>query len=439
MGYAIVRKYRELLGHPLTGPAAIKIATKDKKRAYRQIPVLEDHLPYSTIAVYHPFRKKWVFGVLHGLAFGLSSAVLQFNRYPALIVAIARRWLAIPVISFFDDFKLTEPDFAANSGPQYFDKLVNAMGWLFDEDKNIPLTPIGKFLGGVEDFTQLDNDLLCVRSIPQREDQVFDILDSALQAKCLPSSIARTLLGKLIHRSSFLPGRVGRGHLQAISSRAAEKGPEWSRHLEFDLIFHRELGVLKPTRHIHLAGDTMDHIHIFTDAACSRSPPLLHFHVQLCWIIICPARSLKLGGVSVVPCPILESFGPKGTYIAEGEAFAPLLCLHHHATQLSHAHLLLFIDNMGVLSGFIKGSSSIADFGAILSAFHLRTTQLQSSAWFEHVQSKSNIADGGSRVGAACPIAGSFGISLDNFDFPQSWPTNVFDVHPSRWLSLLSD
>ena len=124
------------------------------------------------------------------------------------------------------------------------------------------------------------------------------------------------------------------------------------------------------------------------------------------------------------------------TYIAEGDAFGPLLCLHNHSEVLAHAHLVLFIDNLGVLSGLIKGSSSIADFGAILSASHLRTAQLHSSAWFEHVRSKSNIADGGSRVGISCPDAAAYGVPLKEFAFPRSRPTDVLQVHPSHWLKL---
>ena len=135
MGLAICQRFRHLCSCPLEHDFSLQASTKDMKRAYRQVPVSQQQLCFSVIAVWHPSHRRWVFGILHGLAFGLLSAVLQFNRYPALLVAIARRWLAIPVINFFDDFKITEPRFAKGSGALYFDKLMEKLGWLFDAEK----------------------------------------------------------------------------------------------------------------------------------------------------------------------------------------------------------------------------------------------------------------------------------------------------------------
>ncbi|CAK9116368.1 unnamed protein product [Durusdinium trenchii] len=169
MGVAIAQRFRALLGSPLADDLALQAATKDMKRAYRQVPVSEAHLRFSVVAVWHPTQGTWVFGILHGLAFGLLAAVLQFNRFPALIVAVARRWLAIPVINFFDDFKITEPVFAKASGGLYFDKLVSVMGWLFDPDKDKPFHSTAKFLGGLETF--LPNEVR-LRPTPERESHI---------------------------------------------------------------------------------------------------------------------------------------------------------------------------------------------------------------------------------------------------------------------------
>eukprot|EP00973_Karenia_brevis_P075139 10438828-Karenia_brevis.AAC.1 len=71
------------------------------KSAYRQLPVAQDQQRFSMIAIWHVHRKCWVFGELHAMAFG---------------VAVARRWLAIPVISYFDDFRITDIEEAKGSG-----------------------------------------------------------------------------------------------------------------------------------------------------------------------------------------------------------------------------------------------------------------------------------------------------------------------------------
>ena len=121
MGFAIAKHFRELLKEPLAGPLGIRISTRDMKRAYRQLSPVAEHLRHSIIAVWDPEALMWRFGIMHGLCFGLLSAVLQFNRHPALVVAIARRWLAIPAIHFFDDFKVGELAISEASGANWFD------------------------------------------------------------------------------------------------------------------------------------------------------------------------------------------------------------------------------------------------------------------------------------------------------------------------------
>ena len=44
---------------------------------------------------------------MFAMLFGLMAAVLQFNRVSGLLVALARRWIALPVLGYFDDFKYT--------------------------------------------------------------------------------------------------------------------------------------------------------------------------------------------------------------------------------------------------------------------------------------------------------------------------------------------
>ena len=70
----MLRKLRELVGRPLVDDFEPNMSTSDMASAFRQIPVHPDHLPFSVIAVYSPVAKKWVFGLLDGMAFGVSPA-----------------------------------------------------------------------------------------------------------------------------------------------------------------------------------------------------------------------------------------------------------------------------------------------------------------------------------------------------------------------------
>ena len=74
------------------------------KKAFRQVRIHEDSLRFCVIAVWDPRSKQWVFFQMFAMPFGLTSAVLQFNRVSAFLVALARRWFALPILGFYDDF-----------------------------------------------------------------------------------------------------------------------------------------------------------------------------------------------------------------------------------------------------------------------------------------------------------------------------------------------
>ena len=79
----------------------------------------------------------------------------------------------------------------------------------------------------------------------------------------------------------------------------------------------------------------------------------------------------------------------------------------------------MFIDNMGVLASLCKGSSVVADFGCVVHALLLADAKLNTRSWFEHVVSKANPADGGTR---------------DSFESLVNW---AFVFKKSKFLSGL--
>ena len=94
------------------------------------------------------------------------------------------------------------------------------------------------------------------------------------------------------------------------------------------------------------------------------------------------------------------------------------------------------MDNLPLLSALCKGSSSVVDFGCVVHAIHLHVASLGLLAWYEHVDSQANIADGGSRVGVEDPVARRMGIRLAEVQLPP-WPLDVADAPPDTWLRML--
>jgi len=80
----------------------LRIGTDDLPDAYRGLPVLPAHQRFSVVAIFVP-NVGWRFTLLWGLAFGLESAVVAFNRFPKPGIAISRRCTLALTAAYFDD------------------------------------------------------------------------------------------------------------------------------------------------------------------------------------------------------------------------------------------------------------------------------------------------------------------------------------------------
>ena len=147
------------------------------KRAFRQLPVRDQDRAWHIIAVFHPTKGTWVFYELWGLAFGLGAAVLEFNRVPAQLVALARRWFALPVLNFYDDFKLTELAGTMGEGDVIFRNLCAWEGWWLDEKKHQEPALTITFLGTVEDCSHVaDDDAIYLAIVEERRQLLLEEL-----------------------------------------------------------------------------------------------------------------------------------------------------------------------------------------------------------------------------------------------------------------------
>ena len=63
------------------------------------------------------------------------------------------------------------------------------------------------------------------------------------------------------------------------------------------------------------------------------------------------------------------------------------------ASYFAEWHVIHFIDNVGALSGLIKGVSRAVDSLAIIRSFMVANMSVQADVWFSYVASKANIAD----------------------------------------------
>ena len=195
--------------------------------------------------------------------------------------------------------------------------------------------------------------------------------------------------------------------------------------------FHLALIELKPWKTVNMFGDTRNHVTVYTDASCE--PVSGELVVKLCYIIF--ADSETRGGIATMSNKVLNSMEQTQTFIAHGEAFAPLFAIFHEHDILANRAVMWFMDNMGILACFCKGSSVVADISCIIHASLLAMASPRICSWYEHVDSKANIADGGTRN--FFEVAEALGVSLVVKSLPP-WPSNTVKAPPRYWLEWLN-
>ena len=436
--FAAVRRLRNLHGAALDGGWEVRVSTHDLEKAYRQVPVNPQHLRYSIVAIFHPERQQWVFAECDGLAFGLGAAVLGFNRIPTFVVALARRWLAIPVFAFFDDFKVIDVACSGGSATRSFLELLSWLGYKRDPAKDQMPTADAIFLGARELYTELGSHER-IRHLPKpgREEQIKNMILQIFHDNRLHRSVASSLRGKLLHLAETYQGRSGRVPVPYLDERTTSDDTALGHGLRLELCLFLELLHSCPYREIPLMPGAYRKVALFTDASFKldlQGRPA----ARVCFIVACLKEHLRRGAVIDIPLYVLEQFQSSETLIAQAEALAPMLALYFERELLQHCLLTVFIDNMAVLCSYVLGTSRSLDLGSIVHATVLRLMRQGVRAWWEHVPSKSNIADGGSREGVSCPEAAKAGIQLCQLRFPLSWPKNHLQLSMAEWNEFWS-
>ena len=173
---------------------------------------------------------------------------------------------------------------------------------------------------------------------------------------------------------------------------------------------------------------------VYTDASCAPRSEGKFPRVDLCYLLVsdCGYRS---SGIATLSDEILASFLEKHTYIAHGEALAILFAIIHEKDVLKQKSVVWYMNNFGVLSCLCKGSSAVADFGCIIHAILLCMAALKVRAWYDHVDSKANAADDGTRNSSEA--SDKLGITLRERSCPV-WPPNTLGAKPEVWMQWLT-
>ncbi len=408
-------------------------ATKDMRKAYRQIPVFEQHAQFQIIAVWHVELRCYRFAHLRGLAFGLYASVSNFNRIPSFLVAVARRFLGIPAIAYFDDIRLQSVVPHGQLVWDAFGWLVETIGYVFDPSKDVPMHPQGVFLGFNEDLSWVHSQGIALLTPKQGFlDGIVKVMRQALSSGTMQHGDARSLRGRLLHLSNSMVGRVGRGQTHAVEHLLQSDSVVLPPSLITCLEFFLQLIELRPWRIFRFQYQPAVDFVIYTDAAASGEG--LQQLVTLSFVVM--SSNFCRAAKAEMPFEMLDSFENRATYIAQGEAMACLFCMWHMREWLHDVSVIHFIDNLGVLSAMCSGSSNVCDISHIVSATLAIEAALGMRSWKEHVDSKANLADCGTKDVADYVTA--LNIDWEILAVPP-WPADVAQAPSSAWISWFKE
>ena len=406
---------------------AIHGFTEDLQRAYRQVPVALDHLRYSVIA--YRTRNTHHFVMLYALAFGLSSAVIQFNRVARFLSVACLTQLYVLNSNYYDDYVVTEKAETATLVKRWFSEFISLTGFFVDQDKGTQPAATLKWLGLMKDIL-VDR----VRTFigEERRTKILAEIEEIITNNWLSPGDAATLRGKLGFCAFAWFGRVGRGAMQALKAR--QYFENWNRRLKqigtyrvtpwllSSLHFLQALLYVAPERETFYFDVERPLWIIFTDASAEakskrrnkkrkhvkgwtgKGKQVILNDVQLGWVIH-PPEGPDFGGKTKISDDTLE-YWKKKQPIALAEMLAVFQAIL--TTQIpTGSDVMIFLDNTVGHAAFVKGSCRDEFGDDLASAFHLWCAQKDIRCWFEWVPTKLNIADKPSRSedipGINCP------------------------------------
>ena len=395
------------------------ISTEDLRRAYRQIPVAPDHLRYNISILPYLGRAKFI--VLFALVFGLTSAVIQFNRCAYFLTRLCRAGLGITVINYFDDYLSIADPIMAPLVKRLLYAAGKALGWDFDPKKGITHSCVARWLGVMKRVSSLKVvSYICAR----RDKNIRDLIAKHLKERSLSKTDAQHLLGKFGFAGTTTYGRVGAVPLHALRKRTLEEHTTvMTDYIEEALIYMSFLLDKFGTAEILLNGSNRDLCVILSDASCDESraksrdsggatknsknkrPGSKRLHVQLGWSTYMN-RQKHVNGFIIVPQEYIDRW-QKRQPIGIGETLAAFCAIKHAVGDKYDVDILMFIDNIGAERSIRRGSGKQHVSALISHELHLFLAERRCRIWTSYVQSRLNESDEPSRdgtlFGIACP------------------------------------
>ena len=411
--------------------SAMTVALADLKAAYRLIPTAQPW--FTAFGFFDPLASppRPQYHYLPGNAFGLVSAVVNFNRFPELVVVVARVFGAVMAEHYFDDFIV--PDLTVGDGTalEVVETVVSLLGsgapWdpsaplrssALDPSKTQPTAPSNTVLGVVTDLSNAHLGSVSFYVNASRVEVVMDSFHAAFLRGVLTPHEASQLRGKLFFLLSAAYGMIGRAaSLPLVQRQYRDSTHEFvdGSELHHSYLFYSALLPRLPRLVLPIVPDPRPPLIIYTDASFWREKrpradecgDRRHgLRGDLGAVLYDPDDGSVRSAAASPPWDLLLSSWrtDRKTYIAELEMLAAISVYSTYPSVIAGRRVLHFVDNTVALSALVHGYAGKVDLAKGVNVFYLQALGLRTSVYFDYVPSKANIADLPSR-GAGAELA----------------------------------
>ena len=362
---------------------------RDHQSAYRQVPLTPGARRLAVVAFCHPDTGAVTYWVHLCLPFGLTAAVVAYNRVAQAVTWLANKALLIPADSFFDDFWSLCPESDADSSFEYFGFLNEILGLVLKVEKDLRPTVEGEVLGhgikvGTPPFLFFPTESR-IRKI------TFSIFEALARDSLRPQE-ASSLAGKLQFTTTALYGKVGRAACKPLYARAH------SYHRQFHLSSALRAALLwllrslfwAPRRSIRLTDQSRPQVRALVDASSSKG------HGGWLGVILSLPEDTWCTSWEM-PSAVLDILKPRGNYIQFLEMASAILLFATFPDSLSESDLVMYCDNTAQEGALAKGFSTAWDMAVVAGVFWELAGRIDCDVWIERVPSELNLADCPSR------------------------------------------
>ena len=368
---------------------------EDLPDAYRGVPLHPADARMAIVAFWSTEAGGWRFAISRAMLFGLSAAVIHFNRKPTLAVAAVRRFGGVAAAAFFDDIVRLASHSSENSDGSFLETVLNGMGASPSQSKSVPLGQSRVWIGVKTNLGQCTSHGFYEQTPTEGAVQaVVDGCRTAITAKRLDKNDAASLRGKANWSNSHSAGRCGRIGTGVLRRKQQGETPHLSECDTTDLAFLALISSRLPANRVYVAGSRGKPTRVYSDASFEPGDS----EPGIGWVIFPPGQRAQ-GRAAAMPSSIVETLKIRKTQIYAAETYAVLAAVHAHLRELADTDAIFFVDNEAACAALIRGSSKEADVGAIANAVQWLLFSVNCRPWFEWIDSNSNCADGLSRDG----------------------------------------